>query len=114
MLNSDELAQFEKLLKPLKEGQERIEKTQHEQGKAIHGQGTAIAQIKNFLFIASLFVLLFSFAIQTAGARSGCCSHHGGVCGCGCCDGSPLSAICAPYYPECNSTTGTTTSNIQE
>src|SRR6266566_1479994 len=46
MLSSDELAQFEKLLKPLKEGQERIEKTQQEQGKAIHGQGTAIAQIK--------------------------------------------------------------------
>lgn len=36
-------------------------------------------------------------------ARSGCCSHHGGVCGCGCCDGSSLSATCAPYYPSCNS-----------
>lgn len=35
-------------------------------------------------------------------ARSGCCSHHGGVCGCGCCDGSGLSATCAPYYPWCN------------
>ena len=46
MLSSDELAQFEKLLKPLKEGQERIEKTQREQGTAIHEQGTAIAQIK--------------------------------------------------------------------
>jgi len=36
-------------------------------------------------------------------ARSGCCSHHGGVCGCGCCDGTGLSATCAPYYPRCNS-----------
>ena len=35
-------------------------------------------------------------------ARSGCCSHHGGVCGCGCCDGSSLSTTCAPYYPQCN------------
>jgi hypothetical protein len=35
-------------------------------------------------------------------ARSGCCSHHGGVCGCGCCDGTGLSNTCAPYYPECN------------
>src|SRR5258708_5301077 len=34
-------------------------------------------------------------------ARSGCCSHHGGVCGCGCCDGTSLSDTCAPYYPEC-------------
>lgn len=36
-------------------------------------------------------------------ARSGCCSHHGGVCGCGCCDGTSLSATCAPYYPQCSS-----------
>ncbi len=69
--------------------------------------------MKHVLLIASFLVLLFSFAIHTADARSGCCSHHGGVCGCGCCDGSPLSAICAPYYPECTSTTGTTTSNTQ-
>lgn len=41
---------------------------------------------------------------QTAEARRGCCSHHGGVCGCSCCDGSSLSAKCAPYYPSCNST----------
>ena len=35
-------------------------------------------------------------------ARRGCCSHHGGVCGCSCCDGSFLSATCLPYYPSCN------------
>jgi len=64
--------------------------------------------MKKHFLTASFLVLLFSFAIHTADARSGCCSHHGGVCGCGCCDGSPLSAICAPYYPECNSNTGTT------
>lgn len=48
-----------------------------------------------------LFGILGFFNI--ADARSGCCSHHGGVCGCGCCDGSSLSATCAPYYPSCNS-----------
>src|SRR5213082_3180426 len=53
-------------------------------------------------------------------ARSGCCSHHGGVCGCGCCDGSSLSALCAPYYPQCSNTTsagssaGTSTSQPSE
>lgn len=36
-------------------------------------------------------------------ARSGCCSHHGGVCGCGCCDGTLLSTTCASYYPKCDS-----------
>lgn len=50
-------------------------------------------------FILSLFVL---FVISTSGvlARSGCCSHHGGVRadGCGCNDGSSLSSTCAPYY----------------
>ena len=46
MLSRDELVQFEKLLKPLKEGQERIEKTQQEQGKAIHEQGSAIVRLE--------------------------------------------------------------------
>lgn len=50
------------------------------------------------------FFLFFSFfLVNSVEARSGCCSHHGGVCGCGCCDGTPLSATCAPYYPSCNS-----------
>lgn len=50
--------------------------------------------------IITIFILILSpLAVS---AHSGCCSHHGGVCGCGCCDGSGLSATCAPYYPECN------------
>jgi len=51
---------------------------------------------KIFLFTLA-FLLLSS---QTVLARSGCCSHHGGVRfdGCGCNDGTPLSAKCAPYY----------------
>jgi hypothetical protein len=52
------------------------------------------------LLLAPLLVPVF------VDARSGCCSHHGGVCGCGCCDGSPLSATCAPYYPECQASPG--------
>jgi len=47
-------------------------------------------------------VVSFCFANFSL-ARSGCCSHHGGVCGCGCCDGKSLSATCAPYYPNCSS-----------
>jgi len=69
--------------------------------------------MKRFLILASFLIFLFILTIHTADARSGCCSHHGGVCGCGCCDGSPLSAICAPYYPECNTNAGAATSNIQ-
>jgi len=56
--------------------------------------------MKKFILLLSFFFLLF--CINYAEARSGCCSHHGGVCGCGCCDGTPLSATCAPYYPSCN------------
>src|ERR1700733_10377247 len=49
---------------------------------------------------------------QTARARQGCCSHHGGVCSCQCCDGSPLSAKCAPYYPQCSDTSDKGDANI--
>lgn len=52
-----------------------------------------------FLFI--FFLLFLIFPVKNILARSGCCSHHGGVCGCGCCDGTSLSSTCAPYYPEC-------------
>lgn len=51
------------------------------------------------VFLALFLGLLFAAAAQ---ARSGCCSSHQGVCGCACCDGTPLSTICAPYYPNCN------------
>ncbi len=49
-----------------------------------------------------LFAFLIGSPVFFADARSGCCSHHGGVCGCECCDGSSLSSTCAPYYPSCN------------
>jgi len=54
-----------------------------------------------------LFILILFFALSINGveARSGCCSHHGGVCGCSCCDGTALSATCAPYYSNCNGET---------
>lgn len=55
-----------------------------------------------FLISALTLALIIPFFVPlTVEARSGCCSWHGGVCGCGCCDGTPLSATCAPYYPEC-------------
>ena len=59
-------------------------------------------QGKNKIFIIIILsaLIVFPFLVN---ARSGCCSHHGGVCGCGCCDGTSLSATCAPYYPQCNS-----------
>jgi len=50
-----------------------------------------------------LFTVISTLPLVTM-ARSGCCSHHGGVCGCGCCDGTSLSATCAPYYPCTRST----------
>ena len=57
---------------------------------------------RGFIFIF-FFLLSFLFLFTSSvNARSGCCSWHGGVCGCGCCDGSPLSSTCAPYYPSCS------------
>lgn len=61
---------------------------------------------KKFIGGLTIVFLLFAgfdfFFITQVSARSGCCSHHGGVCGCGCCDGTSLSKTCAPYYPECS------------
>ena len=57
------------------------------------------------LSVLGLFLLgFFGFNINIIEARSGCCSWHGGVqaSGCGCNDGTALSATCAPYY-SCNS-----------
>lgn len=54
--------------------------------------------MRNALFISALLTVAFT---AVADAQSGCCSHHGGVCGCRCCDGTPLSDICVPYFPTC-------------
>lgn len=57
---------------------------------------------KKILLITSLIAAIFIFSSSNVLARSGCCSNHKGVCGCQCCDGTNLSATCAPYYPACN------------
>lgn len=57
-------------------------------------------KIKQILLIF-FFIAVVVFPLNT-NARSGCCSHHGGVCGCRCCDGTSLSAKCAPYYSQCS------------
>lgn len=58
------------------------------------------------LFTIFLVAVCIIGIYHVADARSGCCSYHQGVCSCGvsgnrCCDGSSLSAKCAPYYPAC-------------
>ena len=66
---------------------------------------------KLLIFLSILVLVLFTlFPIDEVEARRGCCSWHGGVCSVRCCDGSigyiccdgtPLSSKCAPYYPQC-------------
>ena len=65
------------------------------------------------LGILILFFVLSFILPSFAEARRGCCSHHGGVCGCSCCDGTPLSAKCAPYYPHCYDRTPTYKQEVQ-
>ncbi len=68
-----------------------------------------------FLSILAIFcVLSFSLPVKYTEARSGCCSHHGGVVGCSCGDGTPLSAKCAPYYPSCNNSSEANRKESQE
>lgn len=56
-------------------------------------------QLRAALLVVTL-ALLPLLAPGMTYARQGCCSHHGGVStdGCGCNDGTPLSATCRPYY----------------
>jgi hypothetical protein len=54
------------------------------------------------LFVIGVSLFLFAISATPSDAHSGCCSHHGGVSGCGCADGTPFSQTCAPYYPECS------------
>lgn len=61
-----------------------------------------------------------SGASQDEIARSGCCSHHGGVCGCSggravCCDGvfSPSCGCHAPETPNKNTTEKVQTSGLK-
>lgn len=58
--------------------------------------------MKKFLMVLFLAFGFMNIISDTSEARRGCCSHHGGVCGCACCDGKPLSAKCSPYYPWCS------------
>jgi len=60
--------------------------------------------MKKFLPGFGLILLALLVSPELSSARQGCCSSHGGVCGCSCCDGTSLSATCRPYYPECNRT----------
>ena len=55
--------------------------------------------MRRLVLLFAAFVLAYA---ALAEARSGCCSHHGGVCDCRCCDGTALSTTCAPYYPTCS------------
>ena len=65
---------------------------------------------KSLIILILISFLLFGL-ITGIDARKGCCSHHGGVCsyqcpnggiGYCCCDGTPLSTKCAPYYAQCS------------
>lgn len=64
----------------------------------IYGNTTA----RIVLGIVAVVIGLILFYAVPKYTRSGCCSHHGGVCGCACCDGTNLSATCLAKYPQCN------------
>jgi hypothetical protein len=62
-------------------------------------------------FLFSLFASLIIFWPSFSFATSGCCSHHGGVCGCNtstgsqsCCDGTDSPSCGCAYTPPTNKT----------
>ncbi len=68
-------------------------------------------KIKTICLVIIVFFVFLIALSSTIEARQGCCSWHGGVCsytcpdginvGHMCCDGTSLSATCAPYYSSC-------------
>jgi hypothetical protein len=64
--------------------------------------------MRKIMFLAFLLALC---SVISAQAQQGRCSHHGGVCGCRCCDGSALSAACSPFFP-CGGSTPTAPSSL--
>lgn len=60
---------------------------------------------KLLLPLLIITLLCYFLPLNEVEARQGCCSHHGGVCGCRCCDGTSLSSTCAPYYSQCSTET---------
>jgi len=68
-----------------------------------HGIIFTIIRTMRRTLTTTVFVFWLIFSTPNISfARSGCCSYHDGVCGCSCCDGTPLSDTCAPYYPSCS------------
>lgn len=60
--------------------------------------------MKKFLFIVCLTVFFF-FIPKDIRAQQGCCSYHGGVCGCSgisklCCDGTLSPSCTCGYIPS--------------
>ena len=71
---------------------------------------TGKSKLKVLIVLTLVSLFLFT-SIAGIGAQQGCCSWHGGVCsyqcphggiGHHCCDGTPLSAKCAPYWALCS------------
>ena len=57
-------------------------------------------------------IIIAALSMEFAQAASGCCSHHGGVAGCGCADGTPLSTTCAASYPQCSGESSSRASSL--
>ncbi len=52
--------------------------------------------------------------VTSTRTSSGCCSQHGGVCGCRCCDGTALSKICQERMPNCSTTSPANQDKVSE
>lgn len=50
--------------------------------------------LKKIMVCLIIAFCICMFSSSTSIAERGCCSHHGGVCGDHCCDGTPLSDKC--------------------
>jgi micrococcal nuclease len=52
-------------------------------------------------FVSAILLTITMLWQLDANAVAGCCSGHKGVCGCACCDGTPLSKPCRSRIAPC-------------
>ena len=100
-LNIEKLGISRKQLEVIRDKEKIKEFIMKKKKEFLNLKSHSIKKIKTVFILLLILVVAFILNKEVAFAgRKGCCSHHGGICGRVCCDGTPLSKKCEPYYNQ--------------
>jgi micrococcal nuclease len=66
-----------------------------------HDKKQHMTGIRRLFIVSATLLAITMLGLGDAKAAAGCCSGHKGVCGCACCDGTPLSKPCRSSLSKC-------------